>query len=203
MSEVLASQSDIALMSRVALGFHDAFEILVERHQAGVITFCFSFMRDNQTAEDLAQETFLRVYRAAKRYKPTAKFTTWLYRIAANLCINELKKGKLRRTLSLDDHVGLNPDESRIVDKIAGDTPQPLTEVENRELQKIIAKAIDHLPDEQRTTLILVEYHHMSYKEIAEILEVSVSAVKMRMKRARESLREILKVIEHEYTELR
>lgn len=200
-SNILASQSDEALMARVALGYHDAFEVLLNRYEDGTITFCHSFVRDHAYAEDLAQETFLRVYRSAKRYKPVARFTTWLYKIAANLCINELKKGKLRKTISLDEPSGLDPNGTRILEKLAGDQPQPLTEVEQNELQRIISRAIDHLPDDQRTTLILVEYHRLNYKEIAEILDLTVSAIKMRVKRARENLREMLKLLEHHVNE--
>ena len=87
-------------MGRVARGGQDAFEILLDRYGDAVVTFCYAFLRSREAAEDIGQETFLRVYRSAARYKPLAKFTTWLYRIAANLCINELKKGKLRRASS-------------------------------------------------------------------------------------------------------
>lgn len=196
MSDVLASQTDEALMARVACGFHDAFEVLLNRYQTAMITFCYSFVRDYALAEDLAQETFLRVFRAAKSYRPMAKFTTWLYKIAANLCINALKKGKLRRTLSLDQPAGLDADGSRLVEKVASDDPQPLTEVENKELQGILRAAINQLPDEQRSTLTLIEYHYLNYREVAEILGVTVSAIKMRVKRARENLREMLEILE-------
>jgi RNA polymerase sigma-70 factor (ECF subfamily) len=197
MAKVLTSQTDEALMARVAHGRHDAFEVLLTRYEGAVTTFCYSFVRDFSLAEDLAQETFLRVFRSAKRYRPQAKFSTWLYKIAANLCINALKKGKLRQALSLDAPVGMDEDGAKILEKFAGDDPQPVNEVQNRELQGIIRAAIDRLPEEQRTTLIMVEYHHLSYKEIADILDVTVSAIKMRIKRARENLRETLKGLEH------
>ena len=201
MLQVLSSQSDEALMARVARGYHDAFEVILNRYEAATITFCFTFLRDHAIAEDLAQETFLRVYRSAARYKPMAKFTTWLYKIAANLCINQLKKSKLRQALSLDEPAGLESGGSRIVEKIAGDEPMPLTEVEKKELQDIISAAISRLPDEQRSTLILVEYHKLNYKEIADILDLTVSAIKMRVKRARENLREMLKIVEPQVKE--
>ena len=187
--------SDEALMQELAQGAHLAFEELLTRYETPVITFCYAFLRNREAAEDIAQETFMRVFRNAKRYQPVAKFTTWLYKIAANLCINELKKGKLRSTLSLDEPAGPDPDGSRIVERIAADTTSPLTALEQAEAQALISKAIEHLPPDQRTTLVMVEYHQMQYQDIAEILEVSVSAIKMRVKRARETLRETLKML--------
>jgi len=188
--------SDEQLMQELSDGSHEAFDTLLSRYETPVITFCYAFMRNREAAEDLAQETFMRVFRNAKRYQPVAKFTTWLYRIAANLCINELKKGKLRQNLSLDESAGPDPEGTKIIERIASDQGSPLNEVEKHEAQKLIGKAIDHLPDDQRHTLVMVEYHHLQYQEIAEILGVTVSAIKMRVKRARETLKETLKILQ-------
>ena len=190
--------TDETLMAHLAAGDRDAFALLLGRYQRPMITFCYSFMRDSGIAEDLAQETFLRVYRNAGRYKPIAKFSTWLYRIATNLCINELKKRRLRQTLPLDAPAGLDPDGTRIVEKLAGDAEQPLSAVERREAHELARNALGYLPEEQRVTLVMVEYHGLSYREIAEILNVTVSAIKMRVKRARETLREMLKMLSAE-----
>ncbi len=191
-----ARVTDEALMQQLAQGENHAFEELLARYETPVITFCYAFLRNREAAEDIAQETFMRVFRNAKRYLPVAKFTTWLYKIAANLCINELKKGKLRATLSFDEPAGSDPDGSRIVERIAADTASPLSVLERAEAQTLISTAIEHLPPDQRTTLVMVEYHQMQYQDIAEILEVSVSAIKMRVKRARETLRETLKMLQ-------
>lgn len=197
--EPTQTATDEALMEALAGGDHRAFEELLSRYETPVLTFCYAFMRHRDAAEDMAQETFLRVFRNARHYKPIAKFTTWLYKIAANLCINELKKRDLRKAVSLDDPAGPDPDGSRIVGRIASSQgPAPLTEAERREAQALIDKAIQHLPDDQRTTLVMVEYHHMAYQDIAEILGVTVSAIKMRVKRARETLREALKILQVE-----
>ena len=195
-SVILRTQSDEALMARVARGRQDAFGVLLARYEDAVVTFCYAFLGSRESAEDLAQETFLRVYRSAGRYRPLAKFTTWLYRIAANLSINELNKRKLRRAVSLDEPAGPDADGTRIVERIASDQVQPLTEAERHEAHALVEKAIARLPEDQRTTLVLVEYHHLSYRDIAEILGVTVSAIKMRVKRARETLREMLKLLE-------
>ena len=182
-------------MIDLAAGSNGAFDELLARYESAVITFCYGFLRNREASEDIAQETFMRVFRNAKRYQPVAKFTTWLYKIAANLCINELKKGKLRSTLSLDEPAGSDADGSRIVERISTDSASPLTLLERSEAQSLISKAIEHLPPDQRSTLIMVEYHQMPYQDIAEVLEVSVSAIKMRVKRARETLRETLKTL--------
>jgi RNA polymerase sigma-70 factor (ECF subfamily) len=187
--------TDEVLMEQLAGGAHTAFEGLLLRYEAPVITFCYGFVRNREAAEDLAQETFLRVFRNARMYQPTAKFTTWLYKIAANLCINELKKGKLRQNRSLDEPIGQDPDGTKIIERVAANEGTPLTDAENHEAQALIGKAIDHLPDDQRSTLIMVEYHHMPYQDIADVLGVTVSAIKMRVKRARETLREMLKIL--------
>jgi len=196
--ESIQKLSDPELMKELAGGNHAAFEEILRRYETPVITFCHAFTRSREAAEDLAQETFLRVFRNAGRYLPVAKFTTWLYKIATNLCINELKKGKLRPNVSLDEPAGPDPEGSKIIDRLAFDGNAPLNEAERHEVQGLIGKAIDLLPDDQRTTLVLVEYHHMAYQEIAEILMVSVSAIKMRVKRARETLRETLKMLQQQ-----
>ena len=193
---LLEQQTDEALMARVARGGQDAFEVLLKRYGDAVVTFCYAFVRNREVAEDLGQETFLRVYRSAARYKPLAKFTTWLYRIAANLSINELKKGKLRRAVSLDEPTGSDSDGTRIVERIASDARQPLTEAEIREAHQLVQKAIEKLPEDQRATIVLVEHHNLSYREVADVLGVTVSAIKMRVKRARETLREMLRLLE-------
>src|SRR5437879_5846593 len=132
--------ADELLMQQLAAGSHQAFDELLARYETPVITFCYSFMRNREAAEDIAQETFLRVFRNAARYEPVAKFTTWLYKIAANLCINELKKGKLRATLSLDEPAGPDPDGSRIVERIATETASPLSEMAGVEATGLISK---------------------------------------------------------------
>jgi RNA polymerase sigma-70 factor (ECF subfamily) len=195
-SEILSTQTDEALMGRVARGGADAFEVLLDRHFNSVATFCYTFCRDRDQAQDLSQEIFMRVYRNAASYRPVAKFTTWLYRVAANLCINESKKAKLRRTVSLDGPVGSDPDASRIVEKMSAGDPGPLTAAERHEAGRLIEEAIDALPEDQRTTLVLVERQNLPYKDIADILGITVSAVKMRVKRARENLREALKFLD-------
>jgi len=195
----LKALGDEQLIAQVVAGCDPAFEELLFRYENPILTFCYTFVRNRETAEDIAQETFLRVYRNAARYQPVAKFTTWIYKIAANLCLNELKKGQLRNCRSLDEPAGRNPDGTRIIEHIADQKHgRPSTEAEKHEVQELIERALAYLPDDQRTTLVMVEYHHMLYEEIAEIEGLTVSGIKMRVKRARESLREALKFLEAE-----
>ncbi len=189
---------DATLMRDLAAGNHRAFEELMRRYQHALVTFCYGFTRDRETAEELAQEAFLRVYRNAARYEPVAKFTTWLYKIAANLCINELKKNKLRPHVSLDDTSNHDPEGTKIIDRMAFGGTGPVNEAEKHEAQVLIRRAIDTLPEDQRTTLIMVEFHHMPYQDIAEVLGVTVSAIKMRVKRARETLRHSLRILQED-----
>jgi RNA polymerase sigma-70 factor, ECF subfamily len=193
---VMARLTDEQLMQKLAGGSDSAFEELLQRYETQVITFCYAFMRNREASEDLAQETFMRVFRNSARYQPVAKFTTWLYKIAANLCINELKKRNLRQSLSLDEPAGADPDGTKVIERIASEDSSPLSDAEKHEAQVLIGKAINHLPDDQRTTLVMVEYHHMAYQDIAEVLGVTVSAIKMRVKRARETLKETLKILQ-------
>jgi RNA polymerase sigma-70 factor, ECF subfamily len=195
-TDAIRKLSDEELMQQLSQGSHFAFEELLSRYETAVITFCYAFMRSREASEDIAQETFMRVFRNSSRYQPVAKFTTWLYKIAANLCINELKKGKLRQSISLHESAGPDPDGTKVIERIASGQDSPLSDVEKLEAKVLIGKAIDHLPDDQRTTLIMVDFHHMQYQDIAEILGVTVSAIKMRVKRARETLRETLKILQ-------
>jgi len=194
----LEERSDEDLIRMVARGNEMAFEILMKRYERPLVTFSYGFMRDVQRAEDIAQEAFLRVFRNAYRYKPMAKFSTWVYRIVTNLCINELKKQRLRQMASIDQPLSADPDSTKVVEKIASDSTTPLTQAEEKELQSLLNTAIETLPEDQRTTLIMVEYNHMPYKDIADVLGITVSAVKMRIKRARENLRQMFKFLEDE-----
>ena len=194
----LQEKTDEDLIRMVARGNEMAFTILMNRYERSLVTFCYGFMRDVQRSEDIAQDVFMRVFRNAHRYKPVARFSTWIYRIATNLCINELKKQKLRQASSIDQPLSADPESTKVVEKIASDAATPLSQAEEKELQELLARAIETLPEDQRSTLIMVEFHHMQYKEIAEVTNITVSAVKMRIKRARENLRQMFKFLEGE-----
>lgn len=188
-----SSSDDVALMLRVRDGDTDAFRELVERHQRSVINMIYRAIGDAWEAEDLAQRVFVQVYRSAKRYKPTAKFTTWLFTITHNTILNERRRRARHTAESLDAmRQPQNPDEGarELPDPRAAD---PASEAAERELQRIILEAVNLLPEAQRTAVILCRYEGLAYEEIAQVLNCSVSAVKSLLHRARESLKEQLR----------
>ena len=179
------------LMARIAKGMNDAFETLVHRHQTSVLNLIYRFIGDRTQAKDLAQEVFLRVWQAAKSYKPEAKFTTWIYRITANLCFNELKSSRRKKWFQF-----LRPDadhETGTEEDLPDRSPSPedLLLAKERSLQ--ITEALQSLPENQRMAIILKRYDDLSYEEIARILGCSVSAVESFLVRAKGTLQKKLK----------
>lgn len=185
------------LMARSGRGDRHAFEILVRRHQSSILNFIYRFIGDRIEAEDLAQEVFLRAWQSAATYKPTAKFTTWIYRIAANLCINKQKSDRIRRLFMVpfsrrEEKDSVN--ESFI--EHAEKTPSPEDLLLVAEQKHQILNAIQQLPANQRTAIILKKYDGLSYKEIAGIIGCSVSAVDSLLIRAKRNLHG--KLVSHE-----
>jgi RNA polymerase sigma-70 factor (ECF subfamily) len=182
------------LMARIAKGNQDAFEILVNRHQTSILNLIYRFVGDRTQAKDLAQEVFIRVWQAAKTYKPEAKFTTWLYRITANLCLNELKSSRRRK---LFQFLQFGEDQENTIEEVLVDaSPSPEDLLLSREQSRQISDALQSLPDNQRLALILKRYDDLSYQEIAKVIGCSVSAVESLLVRAKRSLQEKLKNFE-------
>jgi len=179
------------LMTRIAKGDDSAFEILVDRHQASVLNLIYRFIGDRTQAKDLAQEVFIRVWQAAKSYKPEAKFTTWLYRITANLCFNELKSSRRKKWFSFNrsDEEGGHTLEETVADTAASAEDILLEKERTRQ----ISDALQSLPDNQRMALVLKRYDDLSYQEIAQVIGCSVSAVESLLVRAKRTLQEKLK----------
>ena len=182
------------LMARVAKGDGEAFEILVNRHQTSILNLIYRFIGDRTQAKDLAQEVFIRVWQAAKTYRPEAKFTTWLYRITANLCFNELKSSRHKKWFSFhqpDDHSG-----STIEETLSDSAPSAEDLLLEKERSRQISDVLQSLPDNQRMALVLKRYDGLSYQEIAQIIGCSVSAVESLLVRAKRTLQEKLKNFE-------
>lgn len=175
---------DIELMTRVREGDAEAFAMIVERHQHRVVGTIAKMLGSITEAEDVAQQVFLRVWRSAPRWKPTAKFTTWLLTITRNLVFNEVRRQKRSRTSSLDEESEQNMPEREDVSVIS-----PAQELANRELEQVIDAAIAELGEQSRMALILRRYEELPYEEIAEILGTTVPAVKSLLFRARTELR--------------
>jgi len=180
------------LMLKIAGGDESAFQILVERHQASLLNMIYRFIGDRTKSQDLAQEVFLRVWQAAGRYEPNAKFTTWLYRIAANLCLNELKASRRKRWLRF---FHADTEEQTVGEEnFSNGSPSPEDLLLARERSRQITSALQSLPENQRLALILKRYDDLSYEEIARILNCSVSAVESLLVRAKRNLQEKLKL---------
>jgi len=179
---------DIRLMRLVAGGDTTAFEQLIERHQALVAGTVARMLGSNSDVEDIAQQVFIRVWNSAGRYVAKAKFTTWLLKITRNLVFNEMRRTKRHPHLPAQ----IEPDADEIPLKDEQTTAPDAALLEN-ELQAAIEKAIGLLPETQRMALVLRRYEELSYEEIADVLELSVPAVKSLLFRARTELRERLK----------
>ena len=179
------------LMARVAKGDYGAFEPLVNRHQTSILNLIYRFVGDRTQAKDLAQEVFLRVWKGAKTYKPEAKFTTWIYRIATNLCLNELKSAHRWRWFPF--HRSDEDKGSSIEEALSDGSPSAEDLLLAREQNRRITDALRNLPANQRMALVLKRYDDLSYQEIAQILGCSVSAVESLLVRAKKTLQERLK----------
>ncbi len=181
------ARSDVQLMLDVKAGDAASFELLLQRYRTPVVNFLHRMVRDPVLAEDLAQEVFLRVYRARRQYEPGAKFTTWLFRIATNLALNAIRDGRYRKAeLPLDDPA--EPDQAPVLELPDG-RPTAEQQLLEQHRQAMIRRAILRLPEKQRAAVLLHKYQEMDYDQIAKILGCSESALKSLLFRAYEALR--------------
>ncbi len=179
----------IALALRVQEGDRDAFAELVTDFQGRVFNFVFHFFRDRDLAEEVTQETFLRAYRFIKRFDSERKFSTWLFAIAKNLCIDEQRRGGRGATISMEDV----PLETDFADQDLLHQRDPASIASSREEGAMVEEALAELPEKYRSALILCYYEEMPYQEIAAVLDLSVNLVKVRIFRAKKMLLQILK----------
>src|SRR5262245_57399443 len=169
-----------------------AFEVLLRRHRTPVFNFILRFTGHPARAEDLLQETWLKVVRRANEYEAKARFTTWLYTIARNLCVDSARKEKYRQVESLDAQIGSEEVDGagRVLGELVADCgPAPDRAAHNARLRPLLERALRSLPDEQREVFILREYSGVAFKEIAAVTGVSENTVKSRMRYALEGLR--------------
>ena len=185
-------EADAALMLRVKRGDMAAFEELVEKYKQPVINLIFRTLNDVSEAEDLAQNVFVQVYKSAHRYEVTAKFSTWLFTIARNLCLNEIRRRSRHPAESLDATLTENDDQpARQYEDIKTFSP-PDTLLQG-ELEQKIQEALNELPENQRSAIVLCRQDELSYEDIAKVLNTTVSATKSLIHRGREALKAKLK----------
>jgi RNA polymerase sigma-70 factor (ECF subfamily) len=174
-------------MLDVKAGDEASFDFLLRKYRSPLVNFLFRMVRDQATAEDLAQEVFLRVYRARHKYNPSAKFTTWLFRIATNLALNSIRDRRYQKLESSIDAPA--EDEDSAPRELPGREMRIDEHMIERDRAQFIQRAIASLPEKQRVAVLLHKYEEMDYGEIAGILECSESALKSSLFRAYETLR--------------
>lgn len=179
-------ERDTELMLQVRAGDQRSFALLLERHRAPVVHFLFRMVQNQAVAEELAQEVFLRVYRSRETYEPTAKFTTWLFRIATRLALNWIRDTKGEKSQeSLDEEIANGGPQRQVADG------NPTVEQQMVRAARLaeVRRAIGLLPDKQRAAVLMHKYEELDYSQIALALECSESAVKSLLFRAYETLR--------------
>jgi RNA polymerase sigma-70 factor (ECF subfamily) len=188
----VASETDADIMLRVKTGDQSAFEYLVQKYRRPMVSFMYRMARNSAAAEDLAQEVFLRVYRSRETYEASAKFTTWLYRIATNLAVNHARDSRHERPevqVSLDEP----DDDTGTMLELPDSSLNAEQQMVRRERMLAIRRKVEALPEQQRLAVIMHKYQQMDYKQIADVLKKSESATKSLLFRAYETLREQLK----------
>lgn len=183
------ARTDVQLMLDVKAGDEQSFELLLRKYRTPLVNFFYRMVHDSAAAEDLAQEVFLRVHRARKEYVPSAKFTTWMFRIATNLALNSVRDNRHRQMeISMDQTVKTGDDEQRAME-VPDCTPSVEQQLLARCRSEMILRAIHALPERQRAAVLLHKYQELDYDQIARILECSESTLKSLLFRAYETLR--------------
>ncbi len=179
-------------MRKIRRGDREAFATLVDKYKQPVINFTARILNDSHEAEDIAQNVFIQVHKAADRYDVSARFSTWLFTIARNLCLNELRRRSRHPAESMD--ANLEADEEHPARQIEdASVPSPPDAAMHGELKEKIQSALATLPENQRTALLLCQQNELSYEEIAKVVGSSLSATKSLIFRARETLKQKLK----------
>jgi RNA polymerase sigma-70 factor, ECF subfamily len=182
---------DAQLMLRFKSGDTDAFELLFAKHTRPVINFAYRFVRNREIAEDLAQEIFMRIFEGASGYEAQAKFTTWLYKIATHVCLNEIRKPHFKAKLhSAPAEVSEDHDSASFRNEIANESENRL---ERQAIANALKQALEQIPQKQRTAFFLNKYQELPYGEVAEVMNLSEKAVKSLIHRAKETLAAKLK----------
>ena len=197
MSSPRTDPTDESLMIRFQSGDRAAFTVLVRRHQGPLFNFALRYLRSSPVAEEVVQDAFVRVVQNAAEFKHEARFSTWLYTIARNLCIDQIRKRALRRHPSLDEPKKAEEGDGPTLGEQTADGKASVERaVVSLEIRERVASAIDALPEEQREVFLMREVSNLPFKEIAGIVGVSENTVKSRMRYALERLQEALSEFE-------
>jgi RNA polymerase sigma-70 factor (ECF subfamily) len=182
-------EEDIQLVARARTGDERAFRALLEKYERAVFTICLRMVRNREEATDLAQESFIRVFASLDRYNPAYAFSSWLFKITSNLCIDHLRKRRVS-TLAMDEPV--ESEKGEFTRQYEAPDPTPDEVFSRDEKMRRLEAGIAALPEHYRIMLVLRHQEDMSYEEIAESLAIPLGTVKARIHRAREMLRGIL-----------
>ena len=194
MADEYLEDPDVKRMLRVREGDESAFEELVAGYGSLLMAFMKRFVGPSGPVEDLAQDVFLKVHRAAPTYEPRARFKTWLLTIATNVCLNEKRRASRHFQHSLDQSMGSGDgdDGARLSEQVEDDGARPDSDMEAVELKSKVRAAIDGLPDNQRMAILLARFEQMSYADIGATMGLSVMAVKSLLNRAKNNLKDAL-----------
>ncbi len=184
------SENEKLLLERAKKGEVEAFELLIERYQKKVFNIALKMLGNHDDASELAQEAFIKIYKSIKGFKEESSFSTWVYRIATNVCLDELRKRKNRKLTYLDEVI--RSEDGDLKREIADQGLSPDAIAEQKELKHALNQAILSLSEEHRIVLILRDLHGMTYEEIAKVTKCPEGTVKSRINRARLSLKETL-----------
>ncbi|MCI0414245.1 RNA polymerase sigma factor [bacterium] len=183
--------SDEVLMLRYKDGDLSAFEVIIEKHQQPLFSFVYRFCNDYHQAQDLVQDVFLRLVKMAKNYEPKAKFTTYLYTIAHNVCIDYLRRKKKRQSVSLSDPIDAE-NGMTLEETMKDGRANPQRDFQQKSFEQALHQAVEDLPPEQREVFLLREQQNLAFDEIARIVGCLPSTAKSRMRYALQSIREKL-----------
>ncbi|WP_340111535.1 RNA polymerase sigma factor [Maribellus mangrovi] len=183
--------SDHEIIEQLKQGNEQAFKRLVENYQKLVVNTCYGMLQIREDAEDVAQDVFIEVYRSVENFRADAKLSTWLYRIAVNRSLNHIRDNKKHRWFSSFDS-DVKAENKKLLQVESSRTDQPEFELENQQRSIILHEAINSLPENQKVAFSLSKYEELSYQEIAEVMELSISSVESLLFRAKKNLQKKL-----------
>ena len=191
LTKLTSRDEDIVLVRRAQKGDYEAFNLLVLKYQSRIIALAHKFVKDIHLAEDIAQESFIKVHKSLNSFREESAFFTWLYRVTANTAKNYLSSKQRKKEMSISEIV--DPDGHNIFDKLTADSPEDILAANN--LRDVIFNSFSALPEELRTALSLREFEGLSYEEIAKILDCPIGTVRSRIFRGREQIQELIRPI--------